>query len=142
MTLEDRPPARIATLSARQRSSPRPPAPKSALARRTAALPSLVSACVSASMFGVLALAAVVGCSSCKRSGGDSGADAPPAMSLTHVEKPGPTSVQELPPATTAHPRLWVRKQDLQQLRSWATPENPIYAQGLRPVIEQAKRDV
>ncbi|MCB9587364.1 MAG: hypothetical protein H6718_18330 [Polyangiaceae bacterium] len=137
----ERPPAPPTLGSDRQRRR----APRSAtptLSRRTTKLPKFVSAGVSASTFGALALGVIVGCSSCKRSGGDSGADTPPPAQLTHVEKPGPTTVQELPPATTTHPRLWVRQQDLDQLRSWATPDNPIYAQGLRPVIEQAKQDV
>jgi hypothetical protein len=34
----------------------------------------------------------------------------------------------------TSHPRLWLRQGDLQRLRSWAVPANPVYAQGLRPL--------
>ncbi len=87
-------------------------------------------------------LGAALGCNSCKRSGSDSGSDTPNQVPLSHVEKPGATTLQELAPASTGHPRLWVRQQDLKQLRSWAKPDNPVYAQGLLVAANQAKEEV
>lgn len=40
------------------------------------------------------------------------------------------------------HPRLWVTAADLERLRSWAVPANPIYAEGLARVVTQAKSDM
>ncbi len=42
----------------------------------------------------------------------------------------------------TGHPRLLVSAEDLPRLRSWAVDSNPIYKNGLLPVIEQAKADM
>lgn len=42
----------------------------------------------------------------------------------------------------TGHPRLLIRAEDLPRLRSWAVSSNPIYKNGLLPVIEQAKADM
>lgn len=87
-------------------------------------------------------LGALLGCNSCKRSGSDSGADTPNQVPLTHVEKPGATVLQELPPASSGHPRLWVRQQDLAQLRAWANEKNPIYTEGLLAAAKLAKAEV
>jgi hypothetical protein len=51
----------------------------------------------------------------------------------------GPTP----PPVTipfpvSTHPRLWVTQNDLPRLQSWATPGNPIYQQGIVPLLQQA----
>lgn len=43
-------------------------------------------------------------------------------------------------PLVTDHPRLWLRKVDLPQLRSWANKKNPMYAKALLPVAVEAKR--
>jgi hypothetical protein len=40
------------------------------------------------------------------------------------------------------HPRLWVRQEDLPRLRAWATDSNPLYKDGLLPLVEQAKQDM
>jgi hypothetical protein len=40
-------------------------------------------------------------------------------------------------PATT-HPRLWITQADIPRLRSWAVPSNPMYANGLLPVVNGA----
>ncbi|MEX2543058.1 MAG: hypothetical protein WD314_14725 [Trueperaceae bacterium] len=37
------------------------------------------------------------------------------------------------------HPRLWVTAADVPRLRAWATSNNPIYQQGLKPLAEEAK---
>jgi hypothetical protein len=47
------------------------------------------------------------------------------------------------PPATipypvTTHPRLWVTQNDLPRLRSWAVSTNPVYQQGMLPLLQQA----
>ncbi len=41
-----------------------------------------------------------------------------------------PTSEKSLVAAGT-HPRMWIRDTDIQRLRSWAVPTNPVFAQGL-----------
>jgi hypothetical protein len=50
----------------------------------------------------------------------------------------GPSS----PEPAAAHPRLLVRPGDLDRLRSWATPANPVYAAGLGKQAERAKQDM
>ena len=47
------------------------------------------------------------------------------------------------PPATipypvSAHPRLWITPNDLPRLQSWAVASNPVYEQGLLPVLQNA----
>lgn len=41
--------------------------------------------------------------------------------------------------ALTTHPRLWLTPDDVIRVRSWATPDNPMYAQGLEPLALEAK---
>src|ERR1051326_8416602 len=43
-----------------------------------------------------------------------------------------------LPYPVTTHPRLWVTQSDLPRLQSWATASNPIYAQGMAPLLASA----
>ncbi len=43
-----------------------------------------------------------------------------------------------IPYPVSSHPRLWVTPVDLPRLQSWATPGNPIYAQGIVPLLSQA----
>ena len=38
----------------------------------------------------------------------------------------------------TTHPRLWITQNDLPRLRSWATPGNAVYQQGLRTTLNTA----
>ena len=42
----------------------------------------------------------------------------------------------------TGHPRLFVREADVERLRSWASADNPLYAQGLAVLAARAKADV
>jgi hypothetical protein len=42
-----------------------------------------------------------------------------------------------IPYPVTTHPRLWVTTSDLPRLQSWATTNNPIYAQGIVPLLNQ-----
>lgn len=41
-----------------------------------------------------------------------------------------------------AHPRLWVTQADVTRLRGWAVESNPLFAEGLLPVVERAKEDM
>ena len=57
------------------------------------------------------------------------------------VEKTTPATGQGVAKSTptiaaTGHPRLLVREADLPRLRSWATASNPIFANGLKPLVE------
>jgi hypothetical protein len=38
-----------------------------------------------------------------------------------------------------SHPRLWLTGADLPRLRSWATAANPLFENGLKPLVERAK---
>src|SRR5688572_3784060 len=42
----------------------------------------------------------------------------------------------------TGHPRLFVREQDVQRLRGWATAQNPLFANGLKPLIDQCVQNM
>jgi hypothetical protein len=42
------------------------------------------------------------------------------------------------PAPVTGHPRLWIRASDVARLRGWATHDNPMYANGLKPAVAQA----
>lgn len=42
------------------------------------------------------------------------------------------SAVPAMAQPVTAHPRIWVRQQDLPRLRGWATSANPVYQDGLR----------
>lgn len=58
------------------------------------------------------------------------------------VDERGSTLVRGAPTAVTpaaGHPRLFVRETDLPRLRSWAAPDNPVYAQGLARLAATAK---
>ncbi len=41
---------------------------------------------------------------------------------------------QSGPIPATGHPRLWLTEDDLPRLRSWATPDNPLWEYGLLPI--------
>jgi hypothetical protein len=43
-----------------------------------------------------------------------------------------------IPYPVSAHPRLWITPNDLPRLQSWATASNPVYEQGLLPVLQSA----
>lgn len=49
----------------------------------------------------------------------------------------GGTSGQ-IPFPVASHPRLWITQSDLARLRNWATASNPIYQQGMLPLLSQA----
>jgi hypothetical protein len=43
-----------------------------------------------------------------------------------------------VPYPVSSHPRLWITVNDLPRLQSWATSTNPIYQQGMVPLVTQA----
>ena len=44
----------------------------------------------------------------------------------------------QVPYPVSSHPRLWITPNDLPRLQGWASPTNPIYAQGIAPLLSQA----
>ena len=48
------------------------------------------------------------------------------------------TEAQEATTPATTHPRLWIRPADVTRLQSWATPSNPMFANGLQPAVNAA----
>ncbi|MGO8698335.1 MAG: InlB B-repeat-containing protein [Limisphaerales bacterium] len=66
-----------------------------------------------------------------------------PSNNVTVTAKYGfaPPAVTNVPQPVTGHPRLWITPADLPRLQSWAVATNPIYAQGLRPLLEECVSD-
>src|SRR5262249_6214222 len=64
------------------------------------------------------------------------GASTVPAATATPppVAAPAGSSV----PLVTGHPRIWITAADLPRLRGWATPQNPVWQNGIVPAREQA----
>jgi hypothetical protein len=48
------------------------------------------------------------------------------------------TPTASIPYPVSSHPRLWITTNDLPRLQSWATASNPIYQQGMLPLLNQA----
>ena len=48
------------------------------------------------------------------------------------------TAAQQVPFPVTSHPRLWITPADLPRLQSWAVSSNPVYQQGMLPLLNQA----
>ncbi len=46
-----------------------------------------------------------------------------------------------IPYPVASHPRLWITQNDLPRLRGWATAANPIYQNGMAPLLAQAVAD-
>ncbi len=44
--------------------------------------------------------------------------------------------------ANAAHPRLWLTPADVTRLRGWATDANPLYVDGLAPLVARAKEEM
>jgi len=42
-----------------------------------------------------------------------------------------------IPYPVSSHPRLWVTPNDVTRLRGWATSSNPVYQQGMAPLLQQ-----
>ncbi len=69
----------------------------------------------------------------------------PAAATPRLLESIQPASTQsdtESPEPVTSHPRLWITQDDLPRLRGWATDANPIWRDGLAPLIERMKADM
>lgn len=43
---------------------------------------------------------------------------------------------------SAAHPRLWLTPADVTRLRGWATDANPLYAEGLAPLVARTRQDM
>lgn len=43
-----------------------------------------------------------------------------------------------IPFPVTTHPRIWITQADLPKLQSWAVSSNPVYQQGMAPLLAQA----
>jgi hypothetical protein len=68
----------------------------------------------------------------------------PTTMGPTPTPTPSPTgqpAPTTIPQPVAGHPRLWITAADLPKLQGWATANNPIYKQGLLPVLAQATID-
>ncbi|HXR08385.1 MAG TPA: putative Ig domain-containing protein [Candidatus Acidoferrum sp.] len=52
-----------------------------------------------------------------------------------------PPAVTNVPQPVTGHPRLWITPADLPRLQSWAVATNPIYEEGLVPLLRQCVSD-
>jgi Putative Ig domain len=68
----------------------------------------------------------------------------PPVAGPTPTPTPSPTGQPAptvIPQPVAGHPRLWITAADLPKLQAWATPSNPIYQQGILPVLAQATID-
>ncbi|MCC6976659.1 MAG: hypothetical protein IT322_21825 [Anaerolineae bacterium] len=53
-----------------------------------------------------------------------------------------PTASKADAQPSTLHPRLWLTPSWVEQLRGWAVPTNPVFADGLLPLVERAKSDM
>jgi hypothetical protein len=64
------------------------------------------------------------------------------SFSASHVAASTSSATSSLsapvPFPVTTHPRLWITQTDLPHLRGWATPSNPIYEQGILPLLNRA----
>jgi hypothetical protein len=62
----------------------------------------------------------------------------PSSVTVTANFVPSKNSPGGIPFPVTTHPRLWITQNDLSRLQSWATASNPIYEQGMLPVLQNA----
>ncbi|MBK8050683.1 MAG: hypothetical protein IPK16_28400 [Anaerolineales bacterium] len=85
----------------------------------------------------LLSLFIMVACGQTTGAGAAEAASPGPATALPQVTPlPAPTVL------AANHPRLWLTPADVVRLRGWATATNPLYADGLAPVVERAKADM
>ncbi len=66
-----------------------------------------------------------------------------PATNVTVTANFGfaPPAYTNVPQPVTGHPRLWFTPADLARLQSWAVSTNPIYQQGIVPLLAQCVSD-
>jgi hypothetical protein len=58
------------------------------------------------------------------------------------VVSSGSTAVVVPVVAVAGHPRLWLTPSGVTRLRAWATPSNPVWQQGLVPLLATARQDM
>jgi len=51
------------------------------------------------------------------------------------------TNAPTIPYPVTTHPRLWINSTDVPRLQSWASSSNPVYTQGIVPLLATAVND-
>ncbi len=61
-----------------------------------------------------------------------------PAANTTVTANFGATVQGSIPFPVATHPRLWITQADLPRLQSWANSSNPVYQNGLLPVLNTA----
>lgn len=61
-----------------------------------------------------------------------------PALTTSVVGAAKTTATETVPYPVPTHPRLWITVNDLPRLRSWASFSNPIYKQGMLPLLKRA----
>jgi hypothetical protein len=64
-----------------------------------------------------------------------------PAGNTTVTATYGTSSAPVIPQPVTTHPRLWLTPADLPRLTSWCVASNPIYQQGILPLLNKAIAD-
>lgn len=57
------------------------------------------------------------------------------------VESSSYYTAAAIPQPVTGHPRLWITPNDVTKFRSWAMASNPLYQQGMVPLLNQAISD-
>jgi hypothetical protein len=62
-------------------------------------------------------------------------------VTVTALYAFAPPALTNVPQPVTGHPRLWITPADLPRWQSWAVATNPIYGQGLVPLLEQCVSD-
>jgi len=62
-------------------------------------------------------------------------------VTVTAIYAFAPPAFTNVPQPVTGHPRLWITPADLPRLQSWAVATNPIYQQGLVPLLGQCVSD-
>jgi hypothetical protein len=64
-----------------------------------------------------------------------------PAANATVTATYSSTTASPIPQPVTGHPRLWLTPADLPRLSRWCAPSNPVYQQGLLPLLNKALAD-
>ena len=94
---------------------------------------------------GALALVASLALPACPLKRGSTSSSGGPDAPKTGSGSSGSTegiSIQNVATVATGHPRLLVRESDLPRLKSWANASNPIFENGLKPLIEQCVQNM
>jgi hypothetical protein len=62
-------------------------------------------------------------------------------VTVTAVYTFAPPVFTNVPQPVASHPRLWITPADLPRLQSWAVATNPVYEQGMLPLLAQCVSD-